>query len=185
MTALEPQHLADLVRRFQRSAGIPAHGRFDHTTRAVLELLARRHPAEESALPQPSDQITPHFTWREFACHDGTAVPLDVRDRTTVLCEQLEVLRSELGCPLQVLSGYRTPGWNAHEGGARHSQHVEGRAADVRASGRSPEEVHQAVLRLIASGRVRDGGVGYYPDNTTRHGWVHYDVGPAGRRWVG
>jgi zinc D-Ala-D-Ala carboxypeptidase len=48
-----------------------------------------------------------------------------------LLLERLEVLRRLVGVPLIIRSGYRCPEHNAAIGGARQSQHLYGRAADL------------------------------------------------------
>jgi uncharacterized protein YcbK (DUF882 family) len=77
-----------------------------------------------------------HFTWQEFACHDGTPVPVwahgEVQRLTRVY---LEPLRRRFG-PVTVISGFRTSEYNRRVGGAPHSYHVYtlnrvGVAADV------------------------------------------------------
>ena len=132
-------------------------------------------------------RVTPHFSVEEFdqpARHGLLATPYPpewVEGRLRPLCEALEALRERLGGrPVRVLSGYRSGAYNRAVGGARASQHLEGRAADVTVRGRSPEEVLAAALALYAEGVARIGGLGLYP------GFVHLDVRP-GRlvRWGG
>ena len=79
--------------------------------------------------------------------------------------------------PFNLVSGYRSAQTNAmlaaqHEGVARHSMHIEGKAADINLPGRQ-----LSILQRIALA-VRYGGVGYYPQS----GFVHVDTGRI-RRW--
>jgi uncharacterized protein YcbK (DUF882 family) len=79
----------------------------------------------------------------------------------------------------EVISGYRSPGTNAKlhaegHGVAEHSQHMEGRAMDVRLIGCELEVFHEAALKAAR------GGVGYYPSSN----FVHVDTGRV-RTWVG
>lgn len=123
-------------------------------------------------------QITEHFAWREFACHDGAPVPPEYRSHVRRLCEALEVLRAELGGrPVVIVSGYRTPEWNRKVGGATRSQHVSARAADIRVAGVSPSDVADAIERLIGQGRMPQGGLGRYDT------FVHYDLRGYHARW--
>src|SRR5512146_2429874 len=79
--------------------------------------------------PRPS----PHLSWAELACHDGTPYPEAYEDRALQLAEVFEALRARCGGkPITILSAYRDPAYNASIGGATHSQHVEGRALDLR-----------------------------------------------------
>jgi uncharacterized protein YcbK (DUF882 family) len=80
---------------------------------------------------------------------------------------------------IDVVCGYRTPETNAAlrhgtaaSGVAEHSQHMEGRAIDIRVPGVSTVRLRNAALSLHA------GGVGYYPVDH----FVHVDVGPV-REW--
>ncbi len=79
--------------------------------------------------------------------------------------------------PFNLVSGYRSAQTNAmlaaqHEGVARHSMHIEGKAADINLPGRQLSILQRIALAL------RYGGVGYYPQS----GFVHVDTGRI-RRW--
>lgn len=127
-------------------------------------------------------KITPHFSLAEFACRDGTPYPSRwINARLRPLCDTLEVIRAEAGSPVRVLSGYRTPRYNARIGGARKSEHMEGCAGDIIADGMSAASLHALVLRLYRDGRILLGGLGAYP------GFVHVDIRDGGRlvRWTG
>lgn len=126
--------------------------------------------------------ITKNFDSEEFNCHDGAPYPAKWRGtRLVELCGVLEVAREEAGgVPVKILSGYRSPMHNAAIGGAKASQHMEGRAADVTIKGMEPAEVHAMFLRLHEEGKIRLGGLGRYPHFT------HVDVRPGVlRRWQG
>jgi len=129
-------------------------------------------------------KITPHFALGEFACHDGTPYPVEwVESRLRQLCELLEEIRREVKAPVRVLSGYRTPVYNRRIGGARASQHVEGRAADIIVDSMTVPRLHAAILDLHRTdvGAAALGGLGRYP------GFVHVDVRIVERlaRWTG
>ena len=127
-----------------------------------------------------------HLTWDELACNDRlkTPYPLDWRHTSSDRLEQLtsvfEFLRSALGGgPLSLSSAYRTPAHNQSIGGASLSQHVQGRALDIKAPPGPVEEFHlrvaTAFLKAPAVSPARTlGGLGYYP-------WgVHIDTRPRG-----
>jgi len=130
-----------------------------------------------------------HFSVEEFRSHDGVEYPPEwIEDRLAGLCAILDVIRDAWGAPLYIVSGYRTPAFNAalaqasaaRNGGvsgvAQHSQHIEGRAADVRPDNPTVERVaqlHALVQQLFAAGKLADlGGLGAYA------GWVHVDTRP-------
>ena len=85
----------------------------------------------------------------------------------------------EVKAPFQLISGYRSAQTNAMlhaESGqvASHSQHLLGKASDIRVEGVDLANLHKAAQSLKA------GGVGFYPVSN----FVHVDVGPV-RQWSG
>lgn len=134
--------------------------------------------------PAAPTLITPHFALEEFGRQQrirankvfvAAAYPKEwIQPRLTHLCEALEVIRTALGDRvIHVGSGYRDRAYNQAIGGARHSQHMEGRAADITVDGVPPEEVHRIVLDLIHASGLRVQGVGRYPSFT------HVDIRPG------
>ena len=105
---------------------------------------------------------SPHLTWAELACHDAARTPYPVRWRTSRagrLATVFEAIRHAGGDhPLRVLSGYRTPTHNRTVSGARHSQHVQGRALDLVPPGGWTETGFHAVVRAVAREDPRIGG---------------------------
>lgn len=88
-------------------------------------------------------------------------------------------VKLETDAPFEVISGYRSPESNAYlrgraanSGVAQMSQHMLGRACDVRLRGVTIEAIRDAALAM------HRGGVGYYPESD----FVHVDVGRV-RRW--
>ena len=87
--------------------------------------------------------------------------------------------RLETGAPYQIISGYRSPRTNAmlhakSHGVAENSQHLLGKAIDIRVEGVELRHLKNAALDLGA------GGVGYYPASN----FVHVDTGRV-RQWTG
>lgn len=85
----------------------------------------------------------------------------------------------ETRAPFGIISGYRSPTTNAmlnarSSGVAKKSQHMLGKAIDVRLSGVELSNLHKAALAVGA------GGVGYYPSSD----FVHVDTGRV-RQWRG
>lgn len=75
-----------------------------------------------------------HLTWKELACKDGNSYPSEfIQDgRVYRLATMFESIRQLCGNkPITINSAYRSPEWNRKIGGARHSQHVQGRALDL------------------------------------------------------
>ena len=85
----------------------------------------------------------------------------------------------DVTAPFQIISGYRSPQTNAmmharSPGVASNSQHMQGKASDIRIQGVELGDLHKAALSLKA------GGVGLYPVSN----FVHVDVA-AVRHWTG
>ena len=122
--------------------------------------------------------LAPDFRVREFRCKDGSDEILV--DEALVLL--LQCIREHFGKAVTITSGYRTPAHNAKAGGTRFSQHLYGRAADIRVQGASVEEVAACAERLLHG----CGGVGRYPAKAGRvAGWVHVDTRAEKARWRG
>lgn len=125
------------------------------------------------------DRLTDNFSLSEFRCKDGTDVPDSLMEHVFLLAENLQILREEVGKPIRVISGYRTPAYNRRIKGAPKSQHMLAKAADIKISGMTPTEVKEVIVKLIKAGRMKSGGVGLYKTFT------HYDVRGRNARWYG
>jgi uncharacterized protein YcbK (DUF882 family) len=130
-------------------------------------------------------RITAHFTWPEFACRDyfHTPYPDDWRStRALPLAHELEALRAWLcavkgrDVPLILDSVYRTAAHNKAVGGRPRSQHVYGRAVDVRCPFGCTFAEFEDAVRGVA-GRV-DSKIRYLC--VYRHqGFIHLDIRDA------
>ena len=146
---------------------------------------ARRSPATRKWLDQHG-YITPHFSWKSYACTDGTPVPHHLRGNAIRLHWKLEWMRKLLGGqPMRVDGPYRTVAHNREVGGASDSRHVHADAADffveqvdhwVRKSKRLR---HRNDVLDIADKVFRDGGLG----NET-FGTLHVDARGYRARFV-
>ena len=126
-----------------------------------------------------TEQLSKNFKKSEFRCKDGTDVPDELMDNLKELVENLQIIRDYIGKPIRVISGYRSPRYNRRIGGARKSQHMTAKAADLRVSGMSPRELREVIIKLIKEGKIKKGGVGLYTS------FVHYDVRVRNARWKG
>lgn len=140
------------------------------------------------SIPPKSMKISPHFTYGEFwqkakpvnkkkpKCIFPTEVPYPpewIDDRLRPLVAILEVLRTELGNPpIMISSAYRDPKYNACESGKRDSQHLYGRAVDIKVKGHTPSKVHRTLEDLHRRGKITLGGLGKYPT------FIHIDIRP-------
>jgi uncharacterized protein YcbK (DUF882 family) len=121
-------------------------------------------------VPGALDEV--NYFFRDFRAN--LIKPIDPR-----LLDLLHTIHasSDTTKPSNRVSGYRSPQTNAWlasqtEGVARHSMHIEGKAADINLPGRQLSLLQRIALAM------RYGGVGYYP----QAGFVHVDTGRV-RRW--
>lgn len=107
-------------------------------------------------------KVGKHFKVKEFACKDGSQVVFI----DSYLVSILDILRNEVGKPVIINSGYRTPSRNKEVGGAKYSYHMRGMAADIRINGMSAKEIANKLNKIVPD----ECGIIVY--NT----WVHIDT---------
>jgi hypothetical protein len=118
------------------------------------------------------NHITPHFSVGEFACHDGSDKIL-VDDNLTHVLESIRM--NFVGSIVSINSAYRTINYNAKIGGAPHSQHLLGKAADIQVTVNGLQ-IKPEIVAAYAE-HMCIGGIGLYPSFT------HVDVRPVRSRW--
>ena len=116
-----------------------------------------------------SKKLSENFQVSEFKCNDGSDKVL-ISDELVSL---LQDIRDHFGKAVVINSAYRTETYNKKVGGATHSQHILGTAADIVISGVSPLEVAQYAEYL----QPNSGGIGVYTSFT------HVDVRASRSRW--
>jgi len=108
------------------------------------------------------EKLSTNFNLSEFQCKDGSVMPSAVRiNIKRLVASILQPLRDAVGKPITIMSGYRSPAYNRKIGGARHSQHMLGTAADIKIKGMTPKQVADKIELLFAP-----GGLGRYPSFT-------------------
>ena len=109
-----------------------------------------------------------HFSEAELACrHCG------VNQCGEELVAALEKLRAAVEKPVLIDDAYRCPAHNAEVGGATHSQHEEGAAADIRVEGMTARELYAAAA---ATGAFRGFGV-------SEGEYIHVDIRATPAKW--
>ena len=116
-------------------------------------------------------KLSGNFKVSEFACRDGSDAVL-VAPRLVMV---LQTIRDHFGAAVTINSGYRTPQYNAAQGGAEHSQHCYGTAADIVVKGQTPAAVAAYARKIMPDW----GGVGIYGS------FCHIDVREAKADWKG
>lgn len=123
-------------------------------------------------------QLTKNFTKAEFDSKDKAEMPVAVFKNIQQLANNLQVLRDFIGKKITINSGYRSQKYNATiKNASPKSQHILGKAADIVVEGVNPEVVAQTIEKLIAQGKLKQGGVGIYDT------FVHYDIRGSKARW--
>ena len=128
-------------------------------------------------------QITKNFNLKEFrsnlhnkAGFEVFQVPEYLLGNVKTLANQLQVIRDYIDLPIKINSAYRTPLFNKSVGGAKNSQHLYAKAADLKTE-LEPKKLYDIIEYLINDGQILEGGLGLYPT------FLHYDIRGTKARW--
>ena len=124
-------------------------------------------------------QLTANFKLDEFRCRDGSEIPVELLPRLETLAVQLQMLRDRVQAPIVIVSAFRSLEYNRRIGSKDTSQHVQGRAADIRVLGVDVQELAKICEELMDTGRWIQGGIGVYPKDN----FVHVDTRGSRSRW--
>lgn len=117
------------------------------------------------------ERLSNNFMSTELHCKctidSCVSSPIDLE-----LIEILQDIRNQLG-PVTVTSGHRCHPHNKNVKGSKLSQHVNGSAADIRVSQRTPQQVYDYLDNKYPN-RL---GLGLYKT------WVHVDTRQTKARW--
>ena len=153
-------------------------------------------------------QLSPHFRLRQFPAKEAGGPPkfLVLRER---LLLKLELLLDALNAAgrhadtFTIMSGYRTPSYNAALGNVEYSRHVYGGAADIYVDSsprdgimddlnrdgvtdyRDAQWLYRLANRLFSTSRHRElaGGLGVYRSTSAHGPFVHMDARGTRARW--
>ena len=116
-------------------------------------------------------KLSSNFRVREFACTDDSDPIFIESELVTVL----QKIRTHFGKSVTITSAYRTPPKNKAVGGETYSQHLYGKAADIKVKDVSPKKVAEYAEKIL----LNKGGIGVYSTFT------HIDVRVVKARWKG
>lgn len=128
-------------------------------------------------------KLSEHFTLEELTVSDtakqkglNNTPKGEALENLIRLAEFLEDVRALFGKPITINSAYRGPEVNAAVGGAKKSDHMDGRAADIRVKDVSVDEVVHAI---IGSDLPYDKVIKEFADSKTG-GWTHLSIAEKG-----
>ncbi|MDY6812177.1 MAG: D-Ala-D-Ala carboxypeptidase family metallohydrolase [Pseudomonadota bacterium] len=183
-------------------------GRYPRTALRGDPAYARPRGLIEVTEANQDTPVSPHFTLGQFACKQDGGWPKYLLLDTTLLLK-LELLREQIGANgheqarLAVLSGYRTPHYNASIGNrTKYSRHAYGDAADIYVdvdgdgymddlNGDGSRSVADARLLYDLVERLTQqswfqpfiGGLGLYGPKPHRGPFIHVDTRGTKVRW--
>ena len=123
-----------------------------------------------------SKKLTDNFSMDEFECKCGCVMPEFVKKNVQELAENLQVIRDVYG-KIGLTNAYRCKEHNADVGGSVNSQHLKGKAADIKSSDIKPKDMAAIVDDLMKCESFELGGIGIY--NT----FTHVDIRGVRARW--
>ena len=123
-----------------------------------------------------NNKLTDNFSMDEFECKCGCVMPEFVKKNVQELAENLQVIRDVYG-KIDLTNAYRCKEHNADVGGSVNSQHLKGKAADIKSKQFSPSEIATITDDLMKNESFTLGGVGIY--NT----FTHVDTRGSRARW--
>ena len=121
-------------------------------------------------------KLTKNFSLSEFECKCGCKMPEFVKKNIIDLASNLQVLRDVVG-RLDLTNAYRCKEHNADVGGSVNSQHLLGKAGDVKSDTVGPADMAIVIEDLMKNETFEIGGIGLY--NT----FTHVDIRGSRARW--
>jgi zinc D-Ala-D-Ala carboxypeptidase len=124
-------------------------------------------------------KLSEHFSLVELTS-TGTGLPNtpkaeEVTALRALVTNVLQPLRTHVGVPIVVSSGFRSAAVNRAVGGSSSSQHRLGQAADINAAGIGPKALCEIIIEL---------GLPFDQLIQEFGRWVHVSYGPRNRRQV-
>ena len=132
-------------------------------------------------------KISRYFSVSEVTQNDSRRTPpvgSDIEREIFRLAIELDKIREEWGSPVLVTSWYRPPVVNRAVGGSPYSQHLYGRAVDIRPSNRESLPKFEKFLDQYWFGALGYGSHRGFVHLDTRNGKGWINEGKKGPRWT-
>ena len=169
------------------AAPVP-QGQVRYPSGAAFDIVAAAHdgidyrdPVANGLVPliavggRTEERLSANFKVKELSARRvGARTLVDHARISATLVERLQELRERIGVGITITSGYRYPALNADVGGATSSQHMAGRAVDMKATGMRPLELAQEALAVLGA----DIGIGLGANI------VHVDLRESPASWT-
>ncbi len=131
--------------------------------------------------------LSEHFKLGEFTRSNSHPEVYNIPTHEAIanlkrVCEWLEVLRSRVGEPILINSGYRSPQLNKKIGGVPTSNHLTGCAVDIRVADMGQLIRYAAILMDYADESHQDFDEILIEKNRYGAIWLHFAVRAKGNR---
>ena len=118
--------------------------------------------------------MTENFKQSEFVCKCGKCknIPQFLENNIWHLSNELEKIRTALGKPIIINSGIRCVAHNKKIGGVKNSQHILGKAVDIRVKNMYIEDLYNKIQELRRQEVIKIGYIQLYKKQM----FIHIDV---------
>lgn len=167
----------------------PQLGRFNWYVFRDHVKVEQGEPKIASGVPinwrNPNMKISRYFSVGEVTRNDANRIPIagsDIEANILRLARELDKIRDDWGSGIIVTSWYRPPAVNQAVGGASNSQHLYGRAVDIKPASKDLTQF-QSFLDRYWYGALGYGANKGFVHLDTRNGKGWKDEGKKGVRW--
>ncbi|MGK7954954.1 MAG: glycoside hydrolase family protein [Crocosphaera sp.] len=161
----------------------------DHTEEhepVKQEFFNATEPASNASIPANwksinwndfRSKVSKYFTIGEVTHCDRRRIPTDntIKQNIFTLAQELDKVREAWGGPIIVTSWYRPPDINLAVGGVSNSQHISGKAADIKPIQGNIQKFQDWLDKIAWKNKALGYGA--------RKGFVHLDLRPGHIRW--
>ena len=120
--------------------------------------------------------LTRHFDRKEYSCPC-----CGLNKVSPVLAKYVEIIRTEINVPINIISGTRCEKHNEEVGGVPDSSHLGGYAADITAIGYTSNALGKVIKALWKKGRLPELQFCYLIGSYSVH--LDVDISKKHKRW--